>query len=111
MINTILGVFTLIPIIIFLSIVINLYYPNDKTTAKVDDSRYPIETNENENAGNSDNTGKEVAVNKMKDDDDQEIDKNEKQVKIRIKSRNKMTRPEQMQDKIQYKAERRLYQK
>jgi LysM repeat protein len=78
MINTILGVFTLIPIIIFLSIVINLYYPNGKTTAKVDDSRYPIETNENENAGNPDNTGKEVAVNKDdEDDDDQEIDKND----------------------------------
>ena len=56
-INVILGIFTFIPIFIFVYVIYNFYFGSDSGSAKVDNSDIPVEIGTNASPGNSESPG------------------------------------------------------
>lgn len=76
MINVILGVFTFIPILIFVYVLYNFYFGPDNGSAKVDSSIVPVEVGTNTNApsGNSENPGAVPTDSEKEKEDDKSTD-------------------------------------
>lgn len=71
-INVILGIFTFIPILIFVYVIYNFYFGSDSGSAKVDNSEIPVEFGMNESPGKGDSSGSAVIdSDKEKEDGEQ----------------------------------------
>lgn len=71
-INVILGIFTFIPILIFVYVIYNFYFGSDSGSAKVDNPEYSVEYGMNTSSGNSEDPGSIVTdPEKEKEDEEQ----------------------------------------
>lgn len=69
-INLILGIFTFIPILIFVYVIYNFYFGSDSGSAKVD-NEFPVEYGTNSSPGNSESPGS-VVIDSEKEKEDEE---------------------------------------
>jgi len=70
-INLILGIFTFIPILIFVYVIYNFYFGSDSGSAKVDNSEVPVEYGTNASPGKGDSSGS-VVIDSDKEKKDEE---------------------------------------
>ena len=68
-INVILGIFTFIPILIFVYVIYNFYFGSDSGSAKIDNS-VPIEYGTNTTPGNDNNPGSAVVDSDKEKEDE-----------------------------------------
>jgi len=70
-INVILGIFTFIPILIFVYVIYNFYFGSDSGSAKVDNSEYQVEYGTNTSSGNNEGPGS-IVLDSEKENEDEE---------------------------------------
>ncbi|MDN4608759.1 LysM peptidoglycan-binding domain-containing protein [Sporosarcina highlanderae] len=70
MINVILGVFTFIPILIFVYVIYNYYYGTDSGSAKVGNTEFSVEVDTNSSSGKTDDSAS-VVLDIQKEDEDE----------------------------------------
>ncbi|WHT47121.1 hypothetical protein QNH10_12615 [Sporosarcina thermotolerans] len=70
MINVILGVFTFIPILIFVYVIYNYYYGPDSGSAKVANTEVPVQVGTNSSSGKTDNLNS-VVIGSPKEEEDE----------------------------------------
>jgi LysM repeat protein len=75
-INVILGIFTFIPIFIFVYVIYNFYFGSDSGSAKVDNSEIPVEFGTNAPTGKSEGPGTVVIGSEEEDDEQSTEDAN-----------------------------------
>ena len=68
-INVILGIFTFIPIFIFVYVIYNFYFGSDSGSAKVDNSDIGVEIRTNQSPGNSETPGIAIIDSEKEDEE------------------------------------------
>lgn len=71
-INVILGIFTFIPILIFVYVIYNFYFGSDSGSAKVDNPEYSVEYGMNTSSGNSEKPSSIVADSEEEKEDERQ---------------------------------------